>query len=420
MDGFLYGTTYAGGSNNLGTVFKMDHRGGNFSVLHTFSDGQFPYAGLIQVSDGTLFGTTTGGGAHGGGTLFKLHSDGSGFAAVLDFGATNGDAVAPIAGLIEGQDGWLYGTSSDGGGNGSGAIFKLTAAGSNYTILYNFAGLPGTNDGSQPVAALFQGADGVLYGTTQAGGSNNMGTVYKVRSDGSGYELLHHFMGTPGDGQMPLGSLAQGADGLLYGTTYYGGVNNIGTIYKVDTNGNNFSVVRDFSGTDGAQPVSGLTLGSDGTLYGTTRYGGPFDAGVAFRLRSDGEGFIVLHAFAVLSADGAQPFAPLMFGSDGALYGSTFYGGSYLTNGANGTVFRLFPYPPLIRIDRMNLNAAGVTLAFSGGAAGQTYQVQAARAPAGATWQVLGSSSAAIDGTFSFVDTSPPTNSARFYRSAIP
>lgn len=419
MDGFLYGTTYAGGNSNLGTVFKMDRKGGNFSVLHSFSDGQFPYAGLIQTSDGTLYGTTTGGGAYGGGTIFKLQPDGAGFAAVFDFGVTNGDALAPLGDLILGADQWLYGTSSDGGINGFGAIFKVTPAGSNYTILYNFAGQAAT-DGAQPVAALFQGSNGVLYGTTQTGGSNNMGTVYKLNTDGSSYQILHHFMGAPGDGRMPLSSLLQGTDGALYGTTYYGGANDIGTVFRIDTNGN-FAVSRDFSGAqDGSQPIGGLAVGSDGTFYGATRYGGPFDAGVAFRLAFDGSGFSILHAFEVLSADGAQPFAPLIFGNDGALYGSTFYGGSYLTNGASGTVFRLFSFPPLITIDNVNLNTTGVTLNFSGGAAGRSYQIQAAADPSAHAWQVLGSATAAIDGTFQFFDLSPPTNSARFYRSAVP
>lgn len=420
-DGFLYGTAYTGGSSNLGAVFKMDNKGGNYSVLHSFSDGEFPYSGLIQVSDGTLYGTTTAGGAHNGGTLFKLQTDGSGFAAVLDFGATNGDVVGPLGGLIQGADGWLYGTSSDGGLNGFGAVYKVTAAGSNYSILYNFGGLLGGNDGSQPAAALFQGADGVLYGTTEAGGSNNMGTVFKLGADGSTYQILHHFMGTPGDGRMPLSSVVQGIDGFLYGTTYYGGANDIGAIFKMDTNGNNFAVLRDFSGpADGDQPVAGLTRGSDGTLYGTTRYGGPSDAGVAFRVNGDGGGFIILHAFSVLSEDGAQPFAPLMIGNDGALYGNTFYGGAYLTNGANGTVFRLFSYPPLIRIESMNPSTTGVGLNFSGGAAGQIYQIQAAADLSTHAWQVLGSATATIDGSFQFIDPSPPTNSARFYRSALP
>jgi uncharacterized repeat protein (TIGR03803 family) len=405
----------------LGTVFKMNHQGGNFSVLHSFSDGEFPYAGLVQVSNGTLYGTTTGGGENAGGTLFKLQPDGSGFAAVIDFGATNGDVVGPLGGLILGADQWLYGTSSSGGIYGQGTVFKVMPPDTNYTILYHFEGLPGANDGSQPVAALFQGAGGVLYGTTQGGGSNNMGTVFRLNTDGTGYQVIHHFMGTPGDGKMPLGSLVQGTDGFLYGTTYYGGAGDIGTIFKVGTNGDNFVVLRSFSGeTDGGQPVNGLTLGSNNTLYGATRFGGALDSGIAFSLTNNGTGFSILHVFGVLSDDGAQPFAPLMFGADGSLYGSTFYGGAYYTNGANGTVFRLFAYPPLVRIDKMTLSATNVTLAFSGAAAGQVYQIQAAADPSPGAWTVLGSSTAALDGTFSFIDTSPPTNSARLYRSASP
>lgn len=421
LDGFLYGTTYAGGSSNLGTVFKVGRQGSSFTVLHSFSDGEFPYAGLVQDSDGTLYGTTTGGGAYGGGIVYRIQMDGSGFARVLNFGVTNGDAVGPLGGLMQGVDHWLYGTTSGGGVYGSGTVFKLTTAGSGYTILRSFVALADSNDGSQPVAALIQGADGFLYGITQTGGSNNLGTAFKLNTDGSGYQILHHFTGSQGDGQMPLGSLVQGPGGFLYGTTYYGGANNIGTIFKVDTNGDNYAVLRSFSGSaDGGQPVSGLTLGSDGTLYGTTRYGGPFDSGVAYSVGGGGESFTVLRAFATMTEDGAQPFASLMIGSDGALYGSTFYGGAYLTNGVNGTVFRLFSYPPSITIDSMNLSSTGVSLNFSGGAAGQYYQIQAAADPSAHAWQVLGSALATTDGIFSFVDPSPPTNSSRFYRSAVP
>ncbi|HEV2207706.1 MAG TPA: choice-of-anchor tandem repeat GloVer-containing protein [Verrucomicrobiae bacterium] len=419
QDGFLYGTTYAGGSNNLGTVFKVAKNGAHFSLLHSFNDGDFPYAGVVQGSNGTLFGTTSGGGTNNGGTLYRINPDGTGFSVLVNFGVTNGDAVAPAAGLAQGADGALYGTASNGGTNNLGAIFKINQDGGNYSLLYSFGSTSG--DGTLPFGALVQGRDGALYGTTQSGGTSNLGTVFKLNPDGSGYQILHNFTGPAADGRLPLGTLVQGADDFLYGTTYYGGTNDLGAIFKIDTNGNNYAVLRSFAaGQDGSQPVAGLARGTDGALYGSTRYGGSADSGFVFKLNGDGSGFTVLHVFSQLTSDGAQSFAPLLLGSDGALYGTTFYGGSFSTNGANGTVFRLFPFPPAITITAITLSPTGTSLTFVGGAAGQTYSIQAAPDPVLGPWQTIGSRVAAIDGTFAFIDPASPVQTTRFYRTSLP
>lgn len=419
-DGLLYGTTYAGGSSNLGTVFKVHKDGSGFSVLHSFSDGNFPYAGVLQGSDGALYGTTSGGGLYNSGTVFKLDTNGLTYTTLLNFGSTNGDAVGPAAGLTKGNDGAFYGTTSDGGVSNLGAVYRLHTDGGGYAILYSFAGAT-NNDGSRPFGALCQGGDGAFYGTTQYGGSNNLGTVFKLSLDGSGYQVLHHFAGPASDGRLPLGTLVQGQDGFLYGTTYYGGLNDLGTLFKLDTNGNNYAVLHAFQGgPDGNQPIAGLIRGPGPTLFGATRFGGPADAGVAFSLNQDGSGLTVLHNFAELTGDGAQPFASLLLASDSVLYGSTFYGGSYVTNGVNGTFFRLLPFPPPVTITSLSHIAAGTTLQFAGGAAGQSYQVQTTANPAAGPWQAIGSATAAVDGTFSFFDSTAPTQRTRFYRSAFP
>ncbi|MGH7972207.1 MAG: choice-of-anchor tandem repeat GloVer-containing protein, partial [Limisphaerales bacterium] len=344
---------------------------------------------------------------------------GTGFTVLVNFGVTNGDALAPAAGVTKGADGAIYGTTSNGGTNNMGAIFKINQDGGDYTLLYHFGA--SSTDGTVPFGALAQGRDGALYGTTQTGGTSNLGTVFKLNPDGTGYLILHNFTGPAADGRLPLGTLVQGDDDFLYGTTYYGGTNDLGAIFKVDTNGNNYAVLRSFAaGQDGSQPVAGLARGTDGALYGTTRYGGSADSWFVFKLNGDGSGFTVLHVFSQLTADGAQSFAPLLLGSDGALYGTTFYGGSYTTNGANGTVFRLFPYPPLITITCLTLSPTVTSLTFVGGAAGQSYSIQAAPDPVLGPWQTIGSSMAAIDGTFGFIDPAAPIQHTRFYRTSLP
>lgn len=420
-DGFLYGTSYAGGSNNLGTIFKVDKKGGRFAQLHSFSDGSLPYAGLVQAADGSLYGTSAGGGSNNGGTVFTLATNGTGYQVLLDMGATNGDAISPAGGLAISQDGVLYGTTTAGGDYNFGTVFRVKTDGSDYRILYSFAGTNLNSDGTGPFGTLLLASDGAIYGTTQAGGTNGYGTIFKIFTDGNGYQVLHHFMGSTTDGQLPMGALTQDADGMLYGTTYYGGTNALGTVYKVDTNGINFALIHSFSGvTDGSQPVAGVVARSDGYLYGTARYGGASDAGMAYRMALDGSDFTVLHSFAQMDLDGAQPIACLMFGSDGAIYGSTFYGGAYLTNGVNGTIFRLFGYPPKIAIDSLKRASGNIALTFSGGAAGQTYQIQSADVIAADQWQIIGSAIAAIDGSFNYTDTNTPAVSKRFYRTLYP
>src|SRR5437667_212431 len=178
-DGALYSTTYQGGSFGPGTVFKLNKDGSDYSILHSFSradnDGRYPQHGLVEGSDGALYGTTYGGGSNNTGTLFKLNKDGTDYSVLRRFSLTGGDAWAPQAGLVEGSDGALYGTTYRGGSNNTGTLFKLNKDGTDYSVLHRFS-LTG-DDGWAPQTGLVEGSDGALYGTTYQGGSNNSGTV---------------------------------------------------------------------------------------------------------------------------------------------------------------------------------------------------------------------------------------------------
>jgi uncharacterized repeat protein (TIGR03803 family) len=261
-DGALYGTTSDGGTNGAGTVFKLQRDGSGFTILHRFLEGYGnALAALIEASDGALYGTTSEGGTNFDGTVFKLQRDGSGYTVLHSFSQAGGDAAWPLAALVEGSDGALYGTTVGGGTNacgtdGCGTVFKLNKDGSSYMVLRNFGG--DAFDGANPTAALVEGSDGMLYGTTRFGGITNgnaqfgggNGTVFKLNKDGNGYVVLRNFIGGIGDGLHPSEDLLQGSDGALYGTTAYGGADGIGsgTVFKLNKDGGGYAVLFSLSG----------------------------------------------------------------------------------------------------------------------------------------------------------------------------
>ena len=203
---------------------------------------------------------------------------------VLHSFAFAGDGTHPDGALIEGTDGNFYGMTSAGGSanTGNGTVFKLTPAGAE-TVLYSFAGAP--SDGNLPYAVrLLQGSDGNFYGTTEGGGTNNLGIVFRLTAAGI-ETVLYSFSGGPNDGDSPVGNLIEGSDGSLYGTTAFGGAYGKGSVFKLTPSGT-ATLLYSFSGSrgDGTEPNAGLTLGSDGTVYGTTNSGGINNQGTFFNI----------------------------------------------------------------------------------------------------------------------------------------
>ncbi|MGH9316599.1 MAG: choice-of-anchor tandem repeat GloVer-containing protein [Thermoanaerobaculia bacterium] len=328
-DGSLYGAAANGGANSYGTIFKIDTNGTTFTTLHNFvgGDGAYPYGGLIQGTDGNLYGTTLRGGTSGNGTIFKIDTGGTTLTTLHSFAGSDG--AEPRAGLIQGTDGNLYGTTYSGGANNYGTIFKISADASTFITLHSFT----SRDGADPYAGLLQGTDGNLYGTTAQGGANGYGTIFKTDIGGSTFTALHDFGGS--DGVNPYASLAQATDGNLYGTTSDGGANGYGTIFKIDTNGTTLTTLHSFADSDGANPLAALIQGSDGDLYGTTYQGGANGWGTIFKTDTNGSTFATLHGFG--SSDGAYPSASLLQSTDGSVYGTAAFGGP----GGGGVVFRL-------------------------------------------------------------------------------
>jgi uncharacterized repeat protein (TIGR03803 family) len=294
-NGDLYGTTYGGGANGGGTVFKITPSGG-LTTLYSFlcsqtncTDGLDPTAGLIQGTDGNFYGTTPIGGANKGGTVFKITPRGTlttlyGFCSTPYGLCTDGEY--PGAGLVQATNGDLYGTTFEGGANNGGTVFKITPGGT-LTTLYNFCAQSGCTDGVQPDAGLVLAANGDFYGTTWAGGANSSasvagGTVFKITPSGT-LTTLYSFCSRSAcsDGEYPYVGLVQATNGDFYGTTPSGGANCLypcgGTLFKI-TPGGTLTTLYSFcsqSGcTDGESPVAGLVQATDGDFYGTTAGGG--------------------------------------------------------------------------------------------------------------------------------------------------
>jgi len=297
-------------------------------ILHSFgsgTDGYDPGAGLIDVK-GVFYGTTLTGGKYDYGAVFALTAGGS-ESLLYSFNPANGsDGYDPAAGLIN-VNGVLYGTTSAGGKYGKGTVFKVTAGGTE-SVLHSFGN--GT-DGAVPEAGLVDD-NGVLYGTTYQGGKDNLGTVFKVPEGGT--ESVLHSFASGTDGAFPEAGLID-RNGVLYGTTNNGGTpNNDGTVFEV-TAGGTVSVLHSFgSGTDGDFPHAGL-IDVNGVLYGTTSGGGTESAGTVFELTAGGTES-VLYNFNGYPNDGDGPVAGLVY-ANGVLYGTTSGGGKY----NDGTVFEV-------------------------------------------------------------------------------
>jgi uncharacterized repeat protein (TIGR03803 family) len=244
-DGDFYGTTYVGARHIAGTIFKITPSG-TLTTLYSFcpqrgcKDGANPMAALVQATNGDFYGTTSQGGANNGpgpGTVFKITPKGA-LTTLYSFwshsqGDNCPDGANPYAALVQATNGDFYGTTSQGGTNGpgSGTVFKITPGGT-LTTLYSFCEQSNCTDGSQPLAALVQAANGHLYGTASSGGANGNGTVFKITPSGT-LTTQFSFPRDGTDGYEPQAGLVQDANGKFYGTAGGGGANNYGTVFSL-------------------------------------------------------------------------------------------------------------------------------------------------------------------------------------------
>jgi len=349
-DGCLYGVTGSGGvgTSSYGTIFRLTTEG-QFTSLLTFTGkgtanrGQGPVGGLVKGPNQELYGVTGGGGNQGSGTAFKMSLSGQ-LTTLADFPVDH--LSNPASRLLSASDGNFYGTvtSSERGGGG---VFRMTPDGT-LTTLAVFGGRGESRLGATPVGTLAAGDDGKLYGVTSAGGINNWGTVFRISPANDQFESIAEFVG-PGPGYIgvrPQAGLVRGADGNFYGPLDTIGI--VGTcIFRVTPQGV-ITRAHEFANTavDGHLPQTALTLAQDGSLFGGTTAGGTKNRGTLFQLRPDGT-FNPLVQFTGTSgsATGYYPAGPLLQASDGSFYGATQRGGILYGNFdipvSRGTLFKL-------------------------------------------------------------------------------
>lgn len=330
-NGYFYGTTFEGGANDGGSVFKISPTGElhtlyNFCAQTDCTDGDGPSA-LVQAGNGDFYGVTYSGGTYTGGTVFKITSTGT-LTTLYNFCSQSNcsDGAYPEAALIQAANGDLYGSTTSYGPNFYGTIFKMTLDGVLSTV-HAFS----LSDGASPVGVI-QATNGNFYGTTEFGGADDDGTVFRMTPAGA-VTTLHSFSGS--DGYLPRGSLVQATNGKLYGTTLYGGITNIncyagscGTLFEITPLGK-FTTVVTFNSTNGSNPFGGLYQATDGVLYGTTQIGGNSNYGTVFSL-----------------SFGLAPFAETLptFGKLGAriiILGTDLTGASSVTFNGRSAMFHL-------------------------------------------------------------------------------
>jgi len=355
--GNFYGVTSSGGANHAGVIFELSPpaKGDTTwtqTTLYSFTggnDGANPQAGLMMDARGNLYGTTYSGGATGNGVVFELarHKSKGTWTYHTLWGFTGGnDGGVPAGSLTMDSAGNLYGTTTQGGTGVVGTVFELSPNGKKWSesVLYNFTG---NNDGGEPMGNVLLGKDGNLYGTTAGYGQFNYGVVYKLTAQGGGnwgFSVLHAFAGGS-DGEVPRDGLIQDANGTLYGATA-GFAESYGNVFEMSTDGSNYNVIYSIIGGQGFTgngPWQTVSLGADGTIYGTTYADGASSFGEVFQLTPEGNSWTpkVLYTFPG-GAGGQYSYSKVWLDKLGRLYGTT-YGVAGQGGFFPGTVWRIKP-----------------------------------------------------------------------------
>lgn len=350
-NGALYGTGSGDEKAADGQVFKLTNRGGSWkaSTLLTFdgSNGSTPYPGPVRGQDWVFYGTSAYGGTYNGGNVYALSRSGGKWVSstVWDFGGA-GDGTQPTSDLVMDRSGNLFGTTFSGGAYNAGTVFELSRSNGVWTetVLYSFTGQNG--DGWYPYAGLLMVGSQTFYGTTQYGGDHGgNGTVFRLYRSGDAWKekVVYSFDGA--DGAEPWGTLIKDKSGALYGTTKFGGAPDSGIAFMLLPLGGKWTEavlhVFDWQTGDGFYPLAGLHLGPSGSLYGTTSSGGGPGSGIVFKLIGSGGVWkeTILHKFGDKRDDGGLLQGGVTLDKNGALYGTTFGGGKY----NYGTVWKITP-----------------------------------------------------------------------------
>lgn len=421
-DGNLYGTTSTGGAYDKGTVFRLTP-GGDYALLFSFNgtNGANPKAALTPAGKGIFYGTTYAGGVSNWGTIFLITTNGD-FTNLFSFTGTNHpwQGAAPESALVPDGDGGFFGTADFGGttntvstagtlqGYGYGTVFEWSTNGT-VTAPVVFGG----TNGIHPSGGLVCAKDGNFYGTTTWGGPNlggsvpGNGTVFRLNSDGTLTDI-YQFTGI-GDGAFIYAGLALGEGGDLYGAAFFGGTNNYGTLFRINTNGD-FEGLHTFNSSERGTPYTGMMRANDGNFYGTT-YGLYFGgSGTVFRLTPGGA---FTNLFFFNGANGSSPSGVLVQGPDNNLYGTTASGGA----SGLGTIFRLsVPMPAVFKSTTLTNGMAAFTW---GVVAGQAYQLQSSTNLATTNWTDMGKRIFPTNGLVTTTAATAADGPQRFYRLVL-
>jgi uncharacterized repeat protein (TIGR03803 family) len=324
-NGKLYGMTYAGGTNNYGVLFEYELSSNTMTKKIDFSEalnGANPHSSLIRASNGKLYGMTYSGGSNGYGVLFEYDTISNSYTKKIDFDGTSKGAY-PIGSLLELSNGILYGMTKKGGTNNKGVLFEYNINNNTYTKKVDF---DGTN-GEEPWGSLIQASNGKIFGLTKLGGSNSVGILFE-------YDTISNTLTKKIDfsrnlnGAYPQGSLMQASNGKLYGMTYSGSSLTSGVLFDYDISSNTITKKIEFTGSNGADPYGSLIEASNGKLYGMTYAGGTNDIGILFEYDTSSNTLVKKIDFNG-SLNGANPFGSPIQATDGKLYGITSKGGIY-------------------------------------------------------------------------------------------
>lgn len=303
----LYGNTVSGGVGSaIGSIFSYNSGTGAFDILFSFdtSSGYYPRTSLIMATDGNFYGNTNNGGAHLDGTLFRFNPSNNSFQKLLDFKDTVSGKY-PVGDVFMASNGKLYGMTSSGNSiGGGGLIYSYALTGGTFTVEHEF----NFTDGFTPLGGSFVEKDGLLYGMAFGGGTMGYGVIFSFNLASGVQSVVHNFNGT--EGAAPKSTLLKATNGLLYGMTSQGGMDNDGVIFSFNTANNDYTVLHDFADSTGNKPSGSLIQASDGNLYGMTQFGGANNFGVIFSFTIGTGAYAKLHDCNF--TDGALPYGDLI------------------------------------------------------------------------------------------------------------
>lgn len=343
--GSFWGTTATGGANNLGTVFSINASTGAITTQAEFTGdgasnrGSSPYAGLVSDGAGSFLGTTRTGGWGNSGTVFKINTTTSALTTPIEFQNTNSADRNPAAGLAADGLGFLWGTTEHGGTLAQGTVFKIQEFTNTVTTMVEFTGITGSRKGSSPKSTLVRDNSGTMWGTTYLGGANDLGTIFKINPSTGAFTTVVEFAndGVTNWGAKPVAGMVLDASGDLWGTAERGGSSNVGLVFKIRPSTGVLTRVAEFSDI-GAHPVAGLTSDGAGSFWGTTVGGGTGGYGSVFKVNATTGVLTTVVDFTSngTSNKGAAPYATLL-NDGGFMWGTTSAGG---TSGY-GTIFKV-------------------------------------------------------------------------------